>query len=139
MTKIIYKKRFNALPDEEGALILKEISGVGTKCVEISLYELPAGYVTVADLTAKTVGGIATLDLSGLPDGLYTPIYVTGSKALLCSPFIKRADVLIRPLPDGSDISRLELLIGESEKRISSLESELSRIRAAIDGNALTL
>ncbi len=139
MTKIVYKKRFNALPDEEGALILKEISGVGTGCVEISLRELPVGYLTVGGITERTVGGIATLDLSSLSDGLYTPVFVSGSRALLCSPFIKRSNVLIRPLPDGSDISRLELLIGENERRIAHLEGELSRIKALIEGGTLSL
>ncbi len=139
MTKIIYRKRYNALPDEEGALILKEVSGVGTKEVEISLTEMPAGYVTVYDLTAKTVGGIARLDLSSLPDGLYTPIFVTGSRALLCSPIIKRHDVIIRPLPDGSDISRLELLISRQEEKIATLERELSRIRTLTEGKSLEI
>ena len=139
MTRIIYKKRFNALPDEEGALILKEITGVGTSCVEISLEEFPAGYVTVSDISAKTKCGVATLDLSTLPDGLYTPIFVTGAAALLCSPFIKRQNVLIRPLPDGGDISRLELLIGEGERRISCLESDIAKMKALIEGAGLTL
>ena len=130
MTKIIYKKRYNALPDEEGAIILKEVSGVGSGDVEIHLDELPSGYITVYDITARVKGGVARLDLSTLPDGLYTPIFVTGSRALLCSPIIKRNDIIIRPLPDGSDISRLELLISRAEEKISILESDVSRLKA---------
>ena len=132
MTRLVYKKRFSALPGDEGAIILKEISGVGTDEVSIELQDLPSGYIRIGDLRVKTASGRTKLNLSSLKDGLHTPIYTVGTHSFLCSPFIKRQGALTRPLPDGGDISRLESLISEQSERITALEGELCELKRSV-------
>jgi len=140
MTRIVYEKRFNALPNEEGSIILKEISGAGLNEVVIEAANLQNGYLCIGDERASIMGGIARLNLSSINDGLYTPVYTSGSRSLLCSPFIKRQGVILRPVPDGKDISRLELLISGLTERISKLEEELSSLKKTSDSqNSITL
>ncbi len=132
MTKIIYKRSYNCSPDEEGAIILKSISGIGAEEVSFTLSDLPTGELIIADKRGEVKGGGITMDLSCLKDGLYTPIYRIGTKAFLCSPVIKRGHMLLRPLPDGSDISRLELILSSKEERIASLEERLARLEKRV-------
>lgn len=140
MTRIVYKKRFASLPTEEGAIILREVSGAGLEEVIIELCDLPSGFIRIGDERFEVKSGVARMNLCSLTDGLYTPIYTVGSRSLVCSPFIKRQGVILRPIPDGRDISRLELLISNLEERICSLEGELSALKAKSESqNSITL
>ena len=140
MTKIVYKKRFSSLPNEEGAIILKEICGAGLNEVLIEADDFSDGFLRIGDERAGVVCGVARFNLSSLNDGLYTPIYTSGSRSLLCSPFIKRQGVILRPIPDGRDISRLELLISNLTERISVLEAETESLKNTLGAqNSITL
>ena len=140
MTRIIYKSRFNSLPNEESALILKEISGTGVSEVVIKFEGVSSGILVIGDERIAITSPTTRLNLSSLNDGLYTPVLVEGSSSFICSPFIKRQGMILRPSPDGRDISRLEILISSLTERISGLEDELRILRKeAFSQNSINL
>ena len=129
MTSIVYKKRFESHLGESSAMILKELSGIGIDEVLIEIEDSDGAHIRIGDERALIKGGCARLNLSALNDGLYTPVVTSGTRSLLCSPFIKRQGVLLRPLPDGGDISRLEELISELYRRFSALSAEVDSLK----------
>ena len=112
-------------------------TGKGAERVRIHIDGADGGILSVGALSAPIKGGVASLSLSPLADGEYSPsLYRAGELIRLES--ISKCGGIISPEPSGGELlRRLAIRTEALEKRLDTLEERLLRDEGALYGEPL--
>ena len=115
----------------------RKSSGSGADRVRIHIDGADGGIVGIGSLFAPLKGGAASLSLSKLKDGIYTPSLYLGGRLIRLEAVEKHGDSLKPCAFDPAMLRALALRTEALEERVKLLEEDSRRHEAAICGSSL--
>ena len=95
------------------------------------------GTLKIGEVSAEVKGGCATLCLSPLPDGIYTPVFSTDSGEVRLEAIRKLGEKLTRHPTDRNLTVNMLDRIERLEECVSSLECLVAELDKRVRGNGI--
>lgn len=130
MTSLFYK-----IVDGFGEF--RNATGKGVDRVRIHIEGADGGILTVGAISAPLKGGVASLSLSPLADGEYSPSLYLGGELIRLEGLSKCGGSISPEGSGGALLRRLAIRTEALEKRLASLEERLSQDEGALYGEPL--
>ena len=127
----MYTLRFN----ERGSL--EQIGKTGGGKVEVLFRKPMRARLTIASDSYEVKNGTATIELSDIADGIYTPVLHYSGKKLELSKIEKRGTELFEPLATQESIRGIINKIDSLEADLAAALEEIKSLNYAIDGQTV--
>lgn len=105
--------------------------------LEIELIDRPEGYIRLSDMTERVIDGRCIFNTKKLPDGEYEPVLTTLGREVKLPKLVLRDTVATLSPCNDAFVRELSLRTLKLAKKLSALESEVSRLADSVYGSTI--
>ena len=105
--------------------------------VTVKVGERLCGTLKIGEMRAEVVDGAARMNLSSLPDGVYTPVFSLDSREIRLEAIRKMGEKLTRYTSDRNLTVNMLERIDRLEANVASLECLVAELDKRVRGNGI--
>ena len=137
MIKLTYKHEHSRIGGEHSAYLLESITNSTPDSVQFIFSDVQRATLILGDRKYKITGGICTVELGELTEGIHFPRVAIGCELIAATAFMREGTEIKRAPLDEGVYERLRLTLAVLETEVTALREEVAYLGEQIRGKSL--